>query len=103
MSGKGPRNDRDLPDVVAQFWPPDVVYLDPMFPTGRKAAERKPLRVLRRLVGDDADAGELLAAALRVAKRRVVVKRPLRADPLGAKPTATHRGKAARYDVYATA
>ena len=103
MSHKGPSDDRDLPEALSQFWPPDVVYLDPMFPLGRKTAERKPLRVLRRLVGDDVDATDLLTAALRVAKRRVVVKRPLRADPLGAKPTTTHRGKAARYDVYATA
>jgi len=80
---------------------PDIVYLDPMYPTGRKTAERKAMKVLRALVGADDDATELLTAALAVAKRRVVVKRPLRAEPLGEKPTHSHRGKALRYDVYA--
>lgn len=80
---------------------PDVVYLDPMYPAGRKTAERKAMKVLRSLVGADDDAAELLTAAVAVARRRVVVKRPLRAEPLGGKPTHSHRGKALRYDVYA--
>ena len=80
---------------------PDVVYLDPMYPTGRKTAERKAMKVLRGLVGADDDAAGLLTAAVAVAKRRVVIKRPLRAEPLGGKPTHSHRGKALRYDVYA--
>ena len=102
-SGRGDDGD-DVPPELGGFRTPDVVYLDPMFPPGRKAAERKPMRVLRRLVGDDADAAELLHWALRVAQRRVVVKRPSHADPLGdMKPTTTHKGKAARYDVYVPA
>lgn len=82
---------------------PDVVYLDPMFPGSakRKTAERKPMRVLRLLVGEDADADELLEPALRTARRRVVVKRPTRAAPLaGRKPTVTHEGRGFRFDVY---
>ena len=84
---------------------PDVVYLDPMYPGAdkRKTAERKPLKVLRAVVGEDADDGEpLLRAALAVARKRVVVKRPLRAEPLAAlpAPTVVHKGKALRYDVY---
>lgn len=82
---------------------PDVVYLDPMFPAERKSAlAKKELRMLRRLVGDDADAGELLGAARSVARERVVVKRLLRAAPLGASPTVSYKGKIARYDVYVT-
>ncbi|MEX0655392.1 MAG: class I SAM-dependent methyltransferase [Phycisphaeraceae bacterium] len=81
---------------------PDVVYVDPMFPIGRKAAERKPMRIVRWLVGDDADAAALLAAALATAKRRVVVKRPSKAAMLGGRePTHSHHGKSVRYDVYA--
>jgi len=80
---------------------PDVVYLDPMFPLGRKTAERKAMRVLRMLSGDDPDAHELLAAAVRVATRRVVVKRPLRSPALqGPEPTVVHKGKSLRFDVY---
>lgn len=82
---------------------PDVVYLDPMFPLGRKTAERKAMRVLRMLSGDDVDANQLLAAALPVAKRRVVVKRPLRAGPIdGPTPTVEYKGKSLRFDVYVT-
>jgi 16S rRNA (guanine1516-N2)-methyltransferase len=89
---------------LSGFGRPDVVLLDPMFPPGRKTAERKRMRVLRALVGHDMDAGELLGRALVAAARRVVVKRPVRAEPLGGRaPTVSHAGKALRYDVYAVA
>jgi len=79
----------------------DVVYLDPMFPGGRKTVERKPMRVLRKLVGADEDADDLLRAALARKVHRVVVKRPLRAAVVaGVTPTVTHKGRAMRYDVY---
>lgn len=80
----------------------DVIHLDPMFPAGRKTAERKPLRVLRLLVGDDADAAELLQIALRHAKHRVIVKRPAKAARLldQPQPVHSHKGNAVRYDVY---
>ncbi|MAE66462.1 MAG: hypothetical protein CMJ18_19510 [Phycisphaeraceae bacterium] len=92
--------DADLPERLAHFLRPDVIYLDPMFPA-RSRLEAKPMRVLRRLAGDDDDASRLLAAARRVARHRVVVKRPLRAEALGdAEPTTAFKGKAVRYDVY---
>ncbi len=91
------------PNPEPQTSNPDVVYLDPMFPLGRKTAERKPMRVLRMLAGDDPDADALLEPALQRAARRVVVKRPRHAPPLaGREPTVTHAGKALRFDVYAT-
>ncbi len=87
-----------LPGIKPQ---PGVVYLDPMFPVRRSSAlERMPMRVLRAVVGDDADAPGLFDAACRAAQRRVVVKRPLRAEPLAPGPVATHKGKGVRYDVY---
>jgi 16S rRNA (guanine1516-N2)-methyltransferase len=81
---------------------PDVVCLDPMYPHRDKSAlVKKEMRVFRALVGDDADAPEILEAALKVARRRVVVKRPVRAQPLGArKPTHQIPGKTTRFDVY---
>ena len=80
---------------------PDVVYLDPMFPLRKRSAlAKKEMRVLRRLVGDDEDAGELLEVARRAARRRVVVKRTPEAPPLAAAPTMSYRGKLVRYDVY---
>lgn len=79
----------------------DVVYLDPMFPTGRRAVERKPMRVLRHLVGDDDDAQALWQAAMQIPARRVVVKRPRKAPLLGdVPPTLSQQGKALRYDIY---
>jgi 16S rRNA (guanine1516-N2)-methyltransferase len=81
---------------------PDVVYLDPMFPARRRrsALPVKELRALRELVGDDADAAELLASARAAALQRVVVKRPGYADPLGGRPDLSYKGKLVRYDVY---
>jgi 16S rRNA (guanine1516-N2)-methyltransferase len=78
----------------------DVIYIDPMYPGRRKTAERKALRVLGELVGSDADADQLFAAAVGCGVPRVVVKRPLRAAPLAAGPHHSHDGKAVRYDVY---
>ncbi|MEO5343039.1 MAG: class I SAM-dependent methyltransferase [Gammaproteobacteria bacterium SHHR-1] len=80
----------------------DVIYLDPMFPERKKTAlVKKEMRLLRQLLGDDADANELLACALGLADRRVVVKRPRLAAPLaGPKPDLVLSGKSTRYDVY---
>lgn len=80
---------------------PDVVYLDPMYPAKKKTAlPKKELRICRKLVGDDPDAGELFDIARRTAKRRVVVKRHPLAPPLGPDPDLRFRGKLVRYDVY---
>lgn len=92
--------------TMLQNWPtdepkPDVVYLDPMFPDKQKSALPKlAMRQLKDLVGEDADAADLLAPARALAKR-VVVKRsrlaPLLADQ---QPSHQHIGKACRFDVY---
>lgn len=93
-----------LPKVTDLHWRPDVIYLDPMFPKKTKSAlEEKRMRMLRRLVGDDGDASELLGLARQIASRRVVVKRPLRAPYLAEVPASSHQGKSLRYDVYLTA
>ncbi len=83
---------------------PDVVYLDPMFPHRQKSAlVKKEMRVFQSLVGEDADADGLLEPACRLAKRRVVVKRPDYAPPLADKaPSASVRTKSHRIDLYVT-
>jgi 16S rRNA (guanine1516-N2)-methyltransferase len=82
----------------------EVVYLDPMFPEREKsAAIRKELLWLQWLCGLDAAESEqaLLDAALAAARRRVVVKRPLRAPDLaGRKPASSLTGKTVRFDIY---
>ncbi|MDD5275689.1 MAG: class I SAM-dependent methyltransferase [Methylovulum sp.] len=81
---------------------PDCIYLDPMFPPKRKksALAKKSMRVLRDLLGDDDDKEQLFAAALATANKRVVVKSPDYAEPLGGKPDVSFQGKLLRYDVY---
>lgn len=80
---------------------PDVVYVDPMYPIAEKSAlPQKEMRVCRALVGDDADAAELLAVARTVAGRRAVVKRSPSAPPLDGKRSLVVTGRRVRYDVY---
>jgi len=82
--------------------PPQVIYLDPMFPHRDKSAlVKKEMRLFRPFVGDDLDAPALLAAALALASHRVVVKRPRKAPVIdGAKPGYALEGKTSRYDIY---
>ena len=81
---------------------PDVVYLDPMFPHRQKSAlVKKEMRVFQSLVGPDLDADALLPAALAVAGKRVVVKRPDYAGYLNDKtPSMSIETKSNGFDVY---
>ncbi len=82
---------------------PEVIYIDPMYPPGRKPSVKvaRPIEVLRDLVGNDIDAGELFSAALTQASKRVVVKRPRYADPLSdLQLSRSLLGKLVRYDIY---
>lgn len=82
---------------------PQVIHLDPMFPSRDKSAlVKKEMRLFKPLVGADDDAPALLAAALALATHRVVVKRPRKAPAIvGAAPTYSLEGKSSRYDIYA--
>ncbi len=81
----------------------DAVIVDPMHPHRRKSSlVKKEMRLLRRLVGEDSDALELVQAALASARKRVVLKWPRHADALDGLPKPCHRilGKTMRYDVF---
>jgi 16S rRNA (guanine1516-N2)-methyltransferase len=93
---------RDVLKQLSETERPEVIYLDPMYPeSGKTAAKRKEMRLFRELLGDDLDAAELLELARKQAKRRVVVKRPLKAAALSsAKPSARLKGTTTRYDLY---
>lgn len=80
---------------------PDVVLLDPMFPSRRKSASvKKKLQLLQLLEKPCDDEGRLLRAALAARPRKVVVKRPAKGPALGGvKPSYSLAGKAIRYDV----
>lgn len=88
--------------LAALDTPPDCIYLDPMFPPKRKksALAKKSMTVLRDLLGDDEDKDLLFAAAMQATGKRVVVKSPDDAEPLGGKPNESYQGKLLRYDVY---
>ena len=89
--------------------PVDVIYLDPMFPERKSKAEvNKSMKAFHSLVGEDNDAGELLAEALTKAMYRVVVKRPRKAPTISEQfpllalpePNVVYEGKSTRFDVY---
>lgn len=82
--------------------PPDVVFIDPMFPSRRKAARVKgELQLLQRLLGKDEDARSLVVAARRTGCKRVVLKRPRgRGEIPGLVPSYVVKGKASRFDVF---
>ena len=91
--------------LLPSLAPADVVYVDPMYPPKkrRSALPPKAAQLLRRLVGDDDDAANLVAAARAAALQRVVVKRPVHAEPLADSPSHTITSKLVRYDVYISA
>ncbi|MBI5129545.1 MAG: class I SAM-dependent methyltransferase [Rhodopseudomonas palustris] len=81
----------------------DVVTVDPMHPERTKTAlVKQEMRLLRDLVGADPDVCELMQAALAARCGRVVLKWPLRAEPLACvrKPSYQIVGKTVRYDVF---
>ncbi|MDH5517863.1 MAG: class I SAM-dependent methyltransferase [Gammaproteobacteria bacterium] len=82
----------------------DVVYLDPMYPEKKKSAlVKKDMQILQNLIGHSAEADNaaLLAAAIKFARQRVVVKRPKNADNIsGPTPTLSLHSKKTRYDIY---
>jgi len=113
------RRQLDAPECLARFslvhgdarillptlpFAPDAIFLDPMFPPKRRqsTAARKELALLRDLAGNDPDAAELLALSRRIARERVIVKRPDDRPPLAPEPTISYAGKLVRYDVYRT-
>jgi len=78
----------------------EVVYFDPMFKeANQKSLPRKEMRIFREVVGADEDAIEV-ARKLKDLKRRLIIKRPLKSDPLIENPSFAQSGKAVRFDVY---
>jgi len=80
----------------------DVIYLDPMYPHREKSSlVKKEMRLFQVLVGEDLDDALLLAAALKKARYRVVVKRPRKGVAIeGLAPSYQLMGKSCRYDIY---
>lgn len=85
---------------------PQVILIDPMHPPRDKTAlVKKEMRLIRDIVGTDPDAVQLMHVALEAAQNRVVLKWPLRAEPMPGvrKPSHQILGKSTRYDVFVKA
>lgn len=82
---------------------PDVIYLDPMYPSRDKSAlVKKDMQILHQLVGNDETGEALLNVARQRARKRIVVKRPKGAPLLNSvQPVADVTSKNTRYDIYA--
>ncbi len=81
---------------------PDVVLLDPMFPARKKTgAVKKKAQMLEALEPPCSDGDALLEAAIAARPRRIIVKRPAGAEPLGGrKPDYVLSGDVVRYDCF---
>ena len=90
----------DARTLLARGW--DVIYLDPMYPDQNKTAlAKKEMQLLRELTGGDEDADGLLPYSRAHARRRVAIKRPLKAPHLAdTPPQHCLRGSQARFDIY---
>ena len=84
----------------------DVFYVDPMHPERKKSAlVKEPMRLLRKVVGDDSDSAELIQIALQYSPGRVVVKWPAKAAlPDGiTQPSYELGSRTTRYCVFVAA
>lgn len=79
---------------------PDIIYLDPMFPKREKTGlVKKKFQVIHVIEKPCEDGEELLNAAIAAGPKRIVIKRPLKAEFLAnKKPSYSIEGKSIRYD-----
>ena len=95
-------NFDDQPKTATTAFVPDVIYLDPMFPSSKNNAQvKKDMRILREVIGEDVDGEVLVQTALASGVKRVVLKRPRKGETLGQrKPDHQVLGQSSRFDVY---
>ena len=107
---------KDLPNGLPSLMPcgeacryqgdvvPDIIYYDPMFPDRKKSAlVKKEMRIFKALIGADEDIESTLLALIRMAKHKVILKRPQTAAPISfqdVKPIGSVEGGACRFDIY---
>lgn len=91
------KDNKDTMDI-------DAIYFDPMYPHKKKSAlPKQEMVVFRDLVGHDDDAAKVLELALQCPVRRVVVKRPMKAEDLLPGKIHSFEGKVVRFDTYVNA
>ena len=81
---------------------PDLIYLEPMFPAKQKSGiSTKKLQLFQKLETPCAAEEELLRAAFEARPQRIVVKRPIKGEPLaGRRPGYAIECRNVRYDCY---
>ncbi len=92
----------DAKDLLANL-SPEVILIDPMHPPRKNSAlVKNEMRLIREIVGTDEDSTQLMQVALDCARKRVVLKWPMRANPIDGVRAPSHQiiGKTTRYDVY---
>lgn len=92
----------DAKDLLPQL-SAEAILIDPMHPPRKNSAlVKQELRQVREIVGTDDDAADLVRVALDVARNRVVLKWPAKADPIAGIRACSHQiaGKSTRYDVF---
>ncbi|MEM7195858.1 MAG: class I SAM-dependent methyltransferase [Pseudomonadota bacterium] len=82
--------------------PPDVIYLDPMYPSKRNSASAsRPAQLLQSLCNPTDDLEFLIEKSIATARYRVVVKRPHFAPVICPQnATGSVSGKRVRFDIY---
>ena len=95
-------NDYIVKQISTSAKAPDVIYIDPMYPDRKKSAlVKKDMQILQRLHVNDDNTSELLDNALKYARKRVVIKRPIHAETISKKvPNTCIKSKKTRYDIY---
>lgn len=80
----------------------DIIYCDPMFPIKTKSAlVKQEMHWLQQVVGIDQDIEALITAARNSSAKKVVVKRPIQAQPVAnLMPDFSYSGKQTRFDIY---
>ena len=94
----------DSKDILPNIGP-EVVLIDTMYKERKKSAlVKSDMRLVREIVGTDADHVDLINVALKNASKRVVIKQPRYAETLDNIKGCSHQilGKTIRYDVYVT-
>ncbi len=96
---------QNLTRLLSQTLAFDLVYIDPMFDIkpGSNAKTKRPMRLLQQLVKAPSRTNELclFRQAMDIARKRVVVKRALKAPYLADKvPQGSIKSKLLRFDLY---
>lgn len=83
---------------------PEVIYYDPMFPERENSAQvKKDMFLFQKIIGEDKDIIDFMEVALKLATKRVVLKRPSYVLPLvinGQERSHFTDGGQCRFDCY---